>query len=225
MQVFPDSLLHLGGDEVDTHCWQNNTQVLNFMHGLNITDAKLLEAFYLSKIFEIVESYSTSKKNYAVWQEAFQNGQGQLSKKAIVHVWKKEDWQNVTLEATKEGMQVLLSAPWYLNYISYGIDWPNYYKIDPQDFNGSNAQQRLVIGGEACMWGEFVNSINLIPRLWPRASAVAERLWSAASVSDVHLAAQRLQEHECRMLQRGYRVEPSNGPGFCQIDWTTKILH
>ena len=47
------------------HCRQNNTQVLNFMHGLNITDAKLLEAFYLSKIFEIVESYSTSKKNYA----------------------------------------------------------------------------------------------------------------------------------------------------------------
>ena len=51
-------------------------------------------------------------------------------------------------QATKEGMQVLLSAPWYLNYISYGIDWPNYYQIDPQDFNGSNAQQRLVIGGE-----------------------------------------------------------------------------
>ena len=35
---------------------------------------------------------------FAVWQEAFQNGQGQLSKKAVVHVWKKEDWQNVTLE-------------------------------------------------------------------------------------------------------------------------------
>ena len=29
----------------------------------------------------------------------------------------------------------------------------------------------------------------------------------------------RLQEHECRMLKRGYRVEPSNGPGFCDIDW------
>ena len=33
---------------------------------------------------------------FLVWQEAFQNGQGQLSKNAIVHVWKGEDWQNVT---------------------------------------------------------------------------------------------------------------------------------
>ena len=33
---------------------------------------------------------------FLVWQEAFQNGQGQLSKNAIVHVWKGKDWQNVT---------------------------------------------------------------------------------------------------------------------------------
>jgi hexosaminidase len=45
-------------------------------------------------------------------------------------------------------MRVLLSSPWYLNYISYGIDWPKYYEIDPQVFNGTEAQQRLVMGGE-----------------------------------------------------------------------------
>jgi len=219
MTVFPDELLHLGGDEVNTNCWENNTEIVTFMQENNITDAKLLEAYYLAKIFEIVESYKPSKKSYAVWQEAFQNGQGQLSKNAIVHVWKKEDWQNVTQKATGDGMRVLLSAPWYLNYISYGIDWHNYYKIDPQNFGGDDKQRRLVLGGEACMWGEFVNSINLIPRLWPRASAVAERLWSSAEVTDVNKAAPRLQEHECRMLKRGYRVEPSNGPGYCDIDW------
>ena len=92
-----------------------------------------------------------------------------------MHVWKIEDWKNVTkkvfpllhfflnlklfflnfafsildfLQATSEGHRVLLSSPWYLNYISYGIDWPKYYSINPQDFGGSEAEQKLVIGGE-----------------------------------------------------------------------------
>ena len=52
------------------------------------------------------------------------------------------------LQATSEGHRVLLSSPWYLNYISYGIDWPKYYLVEPQDFGGSEAEQKLVIGGE-----------------------------------------------------------------------------
>ena len=45
-------------------------------------------------------------------------------------------------------MRVLLSAPWYLNYITYGIDWHKYYKIDPQNFGGNVKQRNLVLGGE-----------------------------------------------------------------------------
>ena len=52
------------------------------------------------------------------------------------------------LQATAAGHRVLLSSPWYLNYISYGIDWPKYYEIDPQEFGGTLQQKRLVIGGE-----------------------------------------------------------------------------
>ena len=44
---------------------ENNTEIVTFMKENNITDAKLLEAYYLAKIFEIVESYKPSKKSYA----------------------------------------------------------------------------------------------------------------------------------------------------------------
>ncbi|KAI2664610.1 Beta-hexosaminidase subunit beta [Labeo rohita] len=125
-----------------------------------------------------------------------------------IHVWIERQYQEEMAQVTAAGFSALLSSPWYLNRISYGQDWVNIYKADPQNFTGTDAQKKLVIGGEACLWGEYVDATNLSPRLWPRASAVAERLWSDKNVTDVGKAYTRLVQHRCRMVKRGIPAEP-----------------
>ncbi|XP_072228778.1 beta-hexosaminidase subunit beta isoform X1 [Leuresthes tenuis] len=205
--VFPDSYVHLGGDEVDFTCWKSNPDIQKFMDQQGFgKDYSKLESFYIQRLLDIV---TTTKKGYIIWQEVFDNGV-KLKPDTLIHVWKgnQQQYQNEMANITTAGYQTLLSSPWYLNRISYGQDWRGFYKADPQDFKGTEEQKKLVIGGEACLWGEYVDATNLTPRLWPRASAVAERLWSAKDVTDIDDAFSRLSVHRCRMVERGIPAEP-----------------
>ncbi|NWI60276.1 HEXB hexosaminidase, partial [Calyptomena viridis] len=195
--VFPDKYIHLGGDEVDFSCWKSNPEVEEFMKKQGFgTDYAKLESYYIQKLLDIVSSY---KKGQIVWQEVFDH-KAQLKPDTVVQVWMENNYAHELGSVTGAGFTTVLAAPWYLDYISYGQDWKKYYKVEPLNFPGSEEQKKLLIGGEACLWGEFVDATNLTPRLWPRASAVGERLWSSKNVTDLQDAYKRLTSHRCRML-------------------------
>lgn len=64
---------------------------------------------------------------------------------------------------------------------------------------------------------EFVDSTNVIQTTWPRASVVAERLWSSADVKEPKAAIPRLEEQRCRYVRRGIPAAPINGPSSCNV--------
>ncbi|KAM6202872.1 beta-hexosaminidase subunit alpha [Rhynchocyon petersi] len=216
--VFPDFYLHLGGDEVDFSCWKSNPDIQAFMKMKGFgDDFKQLESFYIQMLLSIVSAYG---KGYMVWQEVFDN-KVKVRSDTIIQVWREEAPVNYLKELeqiTKAGFRALLSAPWYLNRITYGPDWKESYMVEPLAFEGSQEQKALVIGGEACMWGEYVDSTNLVPRLWPRAGAVAERLWSQSQVTDLDFAFKRLSSFRCKLLRRGVQAQPLN-VGYCEQEF------
>ncbi|CAF3467067.1 unnamed protein product, partial [Rotaria sp. Silwood2] len=166
-----------------------------------------------------------------VWQDVWDE-KVELPSGTIIQVWKDTSdnsafgsWASYLNEAANEGYNVILSSPWYINYISYGkyntntsvmnLEFFKYYEVEPlRLFSGSDEAKKRILGGEACLWGEFVDGTNLLPRFWPKASAVAERLWSAASVNNSEDAQFRLDVHRCRLLRRGIPAQPILG-GYC----------
>jgi hexosaminidase len=113
-----------------------------------------------------------------------------LPKDIVIQSWRG---QASLAEAAKEGYRGILSSGYYLDL---GQSASQHYAVDPLA-QGASAltpeQQQQVLGGEACMWSEYVSPENIDSRIWPREAAIAERLWSPQSTKDVDSMYQRLE--------------------------------
>ncbi|KOB61159.1 Beta-hexosaminidase, partial [Operophtera brumata] len=183
---------------------ESNPVLKQYMKQKNMTSGTELHALFMSNVIPLLGHRSTP----IVWQEVFDE---------------KVPLSNDTLiQVLSAGYKLLYSSGWYLDHLQSGGDWEDFYRKDPRQlvapFVNPTITLENIVGGEACMWGEVVNDMNIISRVWPRASAVAEKLWSPETNHYYRIAGSvynRLEEHTCRMNRRGIRAEPPSGPGFC----------
>lgn len=79
-------------------------------------------------------------------------------------------------------------------------------------FSGDRINQ--VIGHEAAMWTEQVDSVSIDSRIWPRAAALAEVVWSEPS-TDWRDAEVRMIVHRQRLIEAGINAEAIT-PEWCR---------
>jgi hexosaminidase len=63
-----------------------------------------------------------------------------------------------------------------------------------------------------------VDDENILSVVFPRTAAVAERLWSPQTVTDLQDAEQRLFALRCRLVARGIPSAPVEA-GYCAVQY------
>ena len=173
--LFPDPFWHIGGDEVTGKHWKRSRRVQDFMRRNDLADAHALQAYFNRRLYDILTKHG---KRMVGWEEIRAPG---FPKDIVIQSWRGEE---SLVEAVRLGYDVILSRGYYLDLIQPA---GRHYAIDPVGTAAaalSPEQQAHVLGGEACMWAEFVTAENVDSRIWPRAAAIAERLWSPGTVTD-----------------------------------------
>ncbi|GJJ73121.1 hexosaminidase [Entomortierella parvispora] len=251
--LFKDRNFHAGADEVNINCWNTTESIVNLMEKKNIprTEAgfdQILDNFVSNQHAMLRDG----GKQPIVWEEPLLGHNLKTladNKDVVIQVWTSS--QNIK-KAIKKGYKVIAGSAdyWYLDCgygdwlgnWTLGTSWCDYkgwqkiYSFNPLTGLSSN-EAKSVIGGEALLWGEQVDETNLDTKLWPRASAAAEVLWSGNSEDsktklwngpDQHddtlrsiEALDRLNEHRFRMVSENIRAEPLQPlwcvrhPGHC----------
>jgi hexosaminidase len=182
--LFPDEYLHVGGDEVNGKQWNTNPQIVAFKQAHGMKDNADLQVYFNRRLLPIVQKYG---KKMIGWDEIFHPG---LPQDVVVHSWRGPE---SLAQTARLGYLGILSHGYYVNLAQPPAD---YYQVDPLAGAAASLtpeQAARILGGEACMWSEFVTPENIDTRIWPSTAAIAERFWSPEGVKDVESMYRRLE--------------------------------
>lgn len=180
--LFPDAYLHIGGDENEGKQWDRNPAIQAYMKEKGIKDNHALQAYFNQRLLKILQKHG---KKMIGWDEILQP---ELPKDVVIHSWRGTA---ALAEAARKGYDGILSNGYYIDLIQPASQ---HYVPDPipADSVLTPDEARHVLGGEATMWGEWVTPETIDSRIWPRTAAIAERLWSPRSTTDINDMYRRL---------------------------------
>ena len=182
-KLFPDHYFHIGGDEVNGKAWDANPRIQEFKKAHNYKSNDELQTYFSQRVQKLVNKHG---KAAIGWDEIFVPG---APKDIVIHSWRGP---KALAAAAKEGYKGILSNGYYIDLMWSAA---RHYAVDPLSGEAADLtpeQKKLVLGGEATMWSEYVNWENIDNRIWPRTAAIAERYWSPQSVTDVNSMYTRL---------------------------------
>jgi len=223
--LFPDPYFHAGGDEVNGAQWSRNPRIQAFMKQRGLKDKHQLQGYFTERVRKILAQHG---KTMIGWDEVLRPN---LAKDIVIQAWRSS---KMVERSAAEGHTTLVSAGYYLDHgltaaAYYAVDPfdsradglpPEALKLVKgtpfagyvsEDNVASDSppltpeEDKLVAGGIACMWSEFVWDEKEEFMVWPRVAAIAERLWSPRDVKDADSLYRRMAALDADLERLGLR--------------------
>ncbi len=175
--LFPDPVWHFGGDEVTGKTWE----------AAAITDAENDKAQVQGRFTDkLAAQIKQAGKTPMGWEEIVH---GNPYPDGLI----LETWLDTPEADANRPYQTVSATSFYLDHFLTAAD---HYRIDP----GTSPN---ILGGEAAVWTEAMFDETVETYIWPRAAAIAERLWSDAAVTDEAHMYRRLGLFDARLRRLG----------------------
>lgn len=241
--LFDSDMFHMGGDEVNFECWRSSLDIVNWMtsQGMGQTNddyLQLWDMFQKKAYMKVVEANGGNEIPIVLWTSHL-TAEGAIDKYLDNEIYIIQIWTTgrdaAIANLVNKGFRVIFSnydalyfdcgfGAWVAegnNWCSPYIGWHKVYMNNPYtlltnlgvDVSPGTAARELVLGAEAALWTEQVDESSLDGRFWPRAAAMAERLWSNPD-EGWQQAEYRMLAHRERLVQRGIQSEALE-PQWC----------
>ncbi|XP_050674128.1 chitooligosaccharidolytic beta-N-acetylglucosaminidase isoform X2 [Leptidea sinapis] len=238
-EVFKPDIFHMGGDEVSERCWNSSQEIQQFMiqnrWGLDKTSFLKLWNYFQTKAQDKAYKAFGKRLPIIMWTSTltdYTHIENFLNKDDyIIQVWTTGVDPQIR-GLLQKGYRLIMSnydalyfdcgfGAWIgegNNWCAPYIGWQKVYENSPRDM--AQQYQDLILGGEAALWSEQTDSSTAESRLWPRAAAMAERLW-AEPRENWRSAERRMLAVRERLVRLGIQadsVEPEwcyQNDGYC----------
>lgn len=210
--IFPSPWIGIGGDEVPTTEWAESGAARERMRELGLAAPHDVQPWFTAQFVEHVRSRG---RTALAWDEVLE---GEVPDGVRILAWRGP----VALdEAIRRGIPVV-GCPDLETY----LDYPQSESGDePVPVGPPLSVERAytlrlpdgVVGGQANVWTEHLPTRDRVDfAMFPRLSAIAERLWLGGEPGESEGFLRRLEVHLGRLDAAGVRYRPIDGPALDQ---------
>jgi hexosaminidase len=220
MDLFPGTFIHVGGDEADKGRWKVSPAIQATIKSLGLKDEDALQSWFIKQM----DTFLAAKGRRLIgWDEILDGG---LGPGAAVMAWRGVKFG---IAAASEGHDVVM-APNSHTYFDYYQARPTdgeplaiggflpletVYAYDPVPPDLDPTYARHILGAQGQVWTEYLETPKQAEYMaFPRASALAEVLWTPAAGRNFADFVNRLAVHGRRLeaLDVNYRAAAAAAP-------------